>query len=73
LVSSDLVDSELVSAFAKLMESTKLTVGEYINLYKDRLNFYDKIRLETLKHKNDMEKIKYKHDLDMEKINSKTV
>lgn len=73
LVSSDLVDSELVSAFAKLMESTKLTVGEYINLYKDRLNFYDKIRLETLKHKNDMEKIKYKHDLDMEKLNSKQV
>ena len=71
LVSSELVDSELVSAFAKLMESTKLTVGEYITLYKDRLAFYDKVRLETLKHKNDMEKIKYKHDLDMEKLNSK--
>lgn len=71
LVSSELVDSELVSAFAKLMESTKLTVGEYITLYKDRLAFYDKVRLETLKHKNDMEKIKYKHDLDMEKMNSK--
>jgi hypothetical protein len=55
------------------MESTKLTVSEYINLYKDRLSFYDKIRLENLKHKNDMEKIKYKHDLDMEKINSKNI
>lgn len=73
IVSSDLVDSELISSFAKLMESTKLTVGEYINLYKDRLMFYDKIRLETLKHKHDMEKIKYKHDLDMEKLNSKNI
>lgn len=71
IVTSELVDSELVSAFAKLMESTKLTVGEYINLYRDRLAFYDKVRLETLKHSNDMEKIKYKHDLDMEKLNSK--
>lgn len=73
LVSSDLIDSELVSSFAKLMESTKLTVTEYINLYKDRLIFYDKVRLENLKHKNDMEKIKYKHDLDMEKLQSKNV
>lgn len=72
LVLSELVDSELVSAFAKLMESTKLTVSEYIQLYKDRLAFYDKVRFESLKHKNDMEKIKYKHDLDMEKINSRT-
>ncbi len=57
---------------SKLIEATHLTVSEYINLFKDRLAFYDKVRFEAIKHKNDMEKIKYKHDLDMEKLNAKS-
>lgn len=69
--SSELIDSELVGSFSKLMEATHLTISEYINLFKDRLAFYDKVRFEAIKHQHDMEKIKYKHDLDMEKLNSK--
>lgn len=60
-----------MAAFAKIIECTKLSLSEYINLFKDRLAFYDKVRFEAIKHKNDMEKIKYKHDLDMEKLNAK--
>lgn len=71
ITTTDLVDSEAVQALSKLIEATHLTVSEYINLFKDRLAFYDKIRFEAIKHKNDMEKIKYKHDLDMEKLNMK--
>jgi len=71
ITSTELLDSEAVQALSKLIEATHLTVSEYINLFKDRLAFYDKVRFEAIKHKNDMEKIKYKHDLDMEKLNSK--
>ena len=72
ITSVELLDADAVNAFSKLIEATHLTVSEYINLFKDRLAFYDKIRFEAIKHKNDMEKIKYKHDLDMEKLNAKT-
>jgi hypothetical protein len=71
ITSVELVDSEAVQALGKLIEATHLTISEYINLFKDRLAFYDKVRFEAIKHKNDMEKIKYKHDLDMEKLNAK--
>ncbi len=71
ITSTELLDSESVDSLSKLIEATHLTIAEYINLFKDRLAFYDKVRFEAIKHKNDMEKIKYKHDLDMEKINAK--
>lgn len=73
IIDSELPDSELIQALAKLMESTHITVQEQISLFKDRLAFYDKLRFEAVKHKNDMEKIKYKHDLDMEKLNAKNI
>lgn len=65
---SELCDSELLSAIAKMMETSHLTVQEYINLYKDRQSFFNKVRLQMIKHEQDMQKIKYKHDLDMEKM-----
>ena len=73
IVSTELVDPEALQALSKLLEATHLTVAEYINLYKDRLAFYDKIRLEQIKHSHDIEKIKYKHELDMKKLESKQV
>ena len=73
VVSTELVDAEALQALSKLLEATHLTVAEYINLYKDRLAFYDKVRFEQIKHSHDMEKIRYKHELDMKKLESKQV
>jgi hypothetical protein len=73
IVSSELCDPDAVQALGKILEATHLTVSEYINLYKDRLAFYDKVKFEQIKHSHDMEKIKYKHELDMKKLESKQV
>lgn len=69
----ELVDSDAVHSLASLMESSHLAVKEYIDLYRDRLNFYDKVRMEQIKHQHKLEELDHKHKLDMEKLNSKQV
>ena len=66
-----MIDSELVGSLSKLMEATHLTISEYITLYRDRMSFYDKVRLETLKHQMKKELMERKHQMDLEKIDRK--
>lgn len=70
VVTSELVDSELVQALSKLLEATHLSISEYISMYKSRMAFYDKVRMEQLKQKYKLEQMDYKHKLDMEKLNA---
>jgi len=67
---TELVDSELIHAAAAFIESCHLNVKEYIDLYKDRLKFYDKVKFEMLQQKHKKELLEYKHKLDMEKKNN---
>ena len=73
IVCTELVDSELIHAAAAFIESCHLNVKEYIDLYKDRLKFYDKVKFEMLQQKHKKELLEYKHKLDMEKKNSDAI
>ncbi len=44
IVTTDLLDSETIDSFSHLLEAAHLMITEYINLYKDRLYFLDKIK-----------------------------
>ena len=70
IVCTELVDSELIHAAAAFIESCHLNVKEYIDLYKDRLKFYDKVSFEMLQQKHRLELAREKHRLDMEKKES---
>ena len=41
---------------------------EYIELYRDRMKFYDKIRLEYIQHEHKKEIMSMKHSYELEKI-----
>lgn len=73
IINTDLIDTELVNAAASFIEVAHRNTKEYIDLYKDRLRFFDKVQLENLKFQNQKELLDYKHKLEMEKINSKAV
>jgi hypothetical protein len=45
IVSSDLLDSELISAAAKMLESVHINIGEFLQMYRDRQKFIEKIKL----------------------------
>lgn len=65
---SDLVDPEIISSFAKLIESTRINIADYLELYKSRLAFYDKMRLSIFQQQQKIELLNIKHIHDMEKI-----
>lgn len=73
IVCTELVDSELIHAAATFIESCHLNIKEYIDLYKDRLKFFDKVQFEMLQQKNRLELVREKHRLDMEKLDSKAI
>lgn len=70
VVASDLLDSELIGSVSKLLESIHLTIKEFVDLYKSKIDFVNKIKLSVLKLEQDKEKMRYKHELDMQKLNA---
>ena len=71
IIATDLLDSELVSAAGKFLESIHINIAEFLSMYKDRQKFVEKIKVMTfaqqqkkelmeLKHKQDLEKLKFK-------------
>lgn len=71
IVTTDLCDSELIQAFSKLLEAAHVTISEYISLYKNRLNFYDKLKMVTYQHNLQMKRMELKHQQDLEKMRLK--
>ena len=47
IITTDLIDSELVGAAGKLLEAIHINIAEFLNMYKDRQKFIDKIKLLT--------------------------
>ena len=72
ICNSELLDPEVIQAFSKVLESSHLTIAEYVGLYKDRMAFYDKVRLKMLDFDQKKELLRMKHELDMEKAAMKT-
>ena len=70
IVSSELVDAELVASTASFIQATHDNIKEYVELYRDRLKFFDTVKLEMIRHQNRKSEIELKHKLDMEKINA---
>lgn len=68
IISTDLIDPELIEAAANLIKATHDNIAEYIDLYKDREKFYERIQLEMLKHKNNLELLNKKYELESRKL-----
>ena len=65
--SCDVLESETVSAAASLIGETRQLIGEYTSLYKQRVKFFDQVKMEQLKQQNRLELLERKHQLEMEK------
>ena len=67
IICSDLIDSELISAASKLLESIHVNIAEFLTLYKDKQRYIDKIKIMTFQHQLKLELMEKKHKQDMEK------
>ena len=61
---SSLLDAELVSAYAKLISSTREIISDNIAIFRDRQKHIEKIELENLKQEHKKEILLMKDDLD---------
>lgn len=68
--SCDVLDSETVAAAASLIGETRQLISEYTSLYKQRIKFFDNVKMEQLKQEHRLEFLERKHQLDMEKWNN---
>lgn len=68
--SCDVLDSETVAASASLIGETRQLIAEYTSLYKQRIKFFDNVKMEQLKQEHRLELLERKHQLDMEKWNN---
>ena len=50
--SCDVLDSETVGAAASLIGETRQLLSEYTSLYKQRVKFFDNVKLEMLKQQH---------------------
>lgn len=73
VITTDLVDSELIGALAKLIEATHINIADYIGLYRQRVSFYDKMKMMAYQQQQKIELMRIKHELDMKKIESKSI
>lgn len=71
ILATPLIDSEAVQAYSKLIESLHINIAEFIQLYKDKNNFLNKVKFAIFKQEQMKELLKYKHDLELEKIKAK--
>lgn len=71
IVSSDLLDSELISAAAKMLESVHINIGEFLQMYRDRQRFIEKIKLMVFQQEQRKELMALKHKYDLEKAAAK--
>lgn len=71
IICSDLLDSELISAASKLLESIHINIAEFLTLYKDKQRYIDKVKLMMFQHQLKLEIMEKKHKQDMEKATLK--
>lgn len=67
IICTELVDSDLIHAAAAFIESCRLNVHEYIDIYKDRVKFLEKVEFEMLQQGNRMQLLEKKYELEMKK------
>ena len=69
--SCDVLDSETVAAAASLIGETRQLIAEYTSLYKQRIKFFDNVKMEQLKQEHRKEILDIKQRYDLEKMDRK--
>ena len=67
IISTDLVDSELIQGAAKFLEAMHVNIAEFISVYRQKAKFVEKIKLMIFQQqqKIDLMNLKHKHDLEL--------
>lgn len=71
ILATSLIDSEAVQAYSKLLESIHLNIVEFIQVYKSKQDFMNKIKYALFQQQQKKDLMLFKHNLELEKIKLK--
>lgn len=71
ILATPLIDSEAVQAYSKLMESIHISIAEFIQVYKDKQNFINKIKFAMFDQQQKKDLLLYKHQLALDLMKAK--
>lgn len=71
ILATSLIDSEAVQAYSKLLESIHLNIVEFLQVYKDKQNFINKVKYAIFQQQQKKDLMMFKHQLELEKIKLK--
>lgn len=73
IVSSDLIDSELVQSCSQMLECIHLNLAEFISVFKSKMKFIEKIKLMMLQQeqKKELMELKHRHDIELAELKKK--
>jgi hypothetical protein len=71
ILSTPLIDSEAVQALSKLVESIHISIGEFIQVYRDKQDFITKVQLMQMQHQQKIELEQIKHNNALERMRAK--
>ena len=67
ITSADILDAATISAGASLIRETRGLIEKHLDVQKEQRNFINKIQLEELRHKHQIELMERRYELDAQK------
>ena len=67
VMSTDLLDSDLIESAAKFLESLHVNINEFVSVYRAKQKFVEKVKLMIFaqEQKKEIMEIKHRHDLEL--------
>jgi len=70
-IASDLIDSELLHGASSFLESIHVNIREFIQLYRDKQKFVEKVKLMMFQQQQKIDLMREKHRLTLELMAAK--
>lgn len=71
VTSTDILDAATISAAAKLISETRALIAEHLTIQKDERDYLNKVQMENIKHRHQMELMEKKFELEQKRFQQK--
>lgn len=71
VTSTDILDAATITAAAKLISETRALIAEHLTIQKDERDFLNKVQMESIKHRHQMELMEKKYELEQKRLQQK--
>lgn len=71
VTSTDILDAATISAAAKLISETRALIAEHLTIQKDERDYLNKVQMENIKHRHQMELMEKRFELEQKRFQQK--